>query len=71
MSYRAGDYFIAERTPPAECELCHGFRELRPYGPKGEYICTTCGAKDPEATKRAIVRSMLGAKAVVLVDPDL
>lgn len=40
---------IIEQTPPAKCEMCGAFEELRPYGPNNENICFECGMKD-EAT---------------------
>lgn len=34
------------------CEICGKISELRPYGPKGEWICFECGMKDEETTKQ-------------------
>ena len=49
---------ISEPTPPGKCEICGKKAELRPYGPKGENICVSCGRKDkPETEKR--MRQML------------
>ena len=47
--------FPLERTPDAQCELCHKVDELRPYGANGESICFDCGMKD-EATTQAQIR---------------
>ncbi len=38
---------------PQSCDLCGVVAELRPYGPKGEWVCFDCGMKDQEAAKRA------------------
>lgn len=43
-------------TPHAECELCGKAAELRPFGPRGEDICFTCGMKDEERTARQFMR---------------
>lgn len=39
---------------PQSCDLCGDVAELRPYGPKGEWVCFDCGMKDEEAAKRAL-----------------
>lgn len=49
----SGQGFIMPE-PPATCELCGQYRELRPYGPKGERVCLECAKKDPEAMNRGI-----------------
>lgn len=49
---------IIEPEPPGKCELCGAFRELRPYGPRGENICIECGQKNHDTTVRQIYRRM-------------
>jgi hypothetical protein len=51
---------VIEQTPKAKCELCGKVAELRPYGPRGENICFTCGMKDEETTKRQFSGHVLG-----------
>lgn len=51
---------IIEETPPAFCEMCGKFEELRPYGPNGESICFECAMKDEETTKRRFAQHVLG-----------
>ena len=56
--------FIFKR-PNSQCDLCGKVAEVRPYGPKGEYVCFPCGMKNEEATKRAFRKKMMwdeGAK---------
>lgn len=36
---------------PRKCEMCGKTEELRPYGPKGEWVCFDCGMKDEESAK--------------------
>ena len=55
----SGIHFIAEE-PAQKCELCGAIEETRPYGPKGERVCLTCGIKDEEAIKRGFRRYVLG-----------
>ncbi len=38
---------------PQGCDLCGEVAELRPYGPKGEWICFPCGMKNKKATEAA------------------
>lgn len=36
---------------PGACDLCKkSVDDLRPYGPKGEWICFDCGQKDEKTT---------------------
>lgn len=50
MAEKIGTTIVVQHTAPAACELCDKVDELRPYGPKGKYICWDCGRKDPQAT---------------------
>ena len=43
--------------PHGNCERCDAVGELRPYGPKGEWICYDCGMKNKAETVRQIRRS--------------
>ena len=47
---------------PEMCQLCSKVAELRPYGPKGEYVCFECGMKDEESMKRGFSRMIMGEK---------
>ncbi len=51
---------VIAATPPAKCEMCGEEAELRPYGPRGENICFSCGMKDEKATQRAFSSLVLG-----------
>jgi len=64
MSHRSGDVFHIRVEPPAECELCGTFAELRPYGPNEENVCFTCAKKDEEAMKRAMSKRLKGVSLV-------
>ena len=64
MTRRVGDVVHIAPTAPAECELCGTVAELRPYGPKGEHICFSCGQKNPEATRAAFAKVLKGADHV-------
>ncbi len=44
---------VVRSTPPMGCDLCGEVAQLRPYGPKGEYVCFKCGMKDQPAAERA------------------
>ena len=48
---------ISERKPQG-CDFCGQVRELRPYGPKGEWICFECGMKNQEAAIRRFAGRM-------------
>jgi len=47
-------------TPERRCELCGKLAELRPYGPKGEYVCFACGMLDEEAAQRQFMSKVFG-----------
>ena len=47
---------IIKATKPQGCDLCGEVRELRPYGPNGEWVCFQCGMKDEAAAKRAFAK---------------
>lgn len=51
---------IVEITPPAKCDLCGKKAELRPYGPRGEYICFACGMKNRKVTERQFMHHVFG-----------
>lgn len=55
MSRVDGDTFVIARARPEQCDLCGAIAELRPYGPRGEWICFDCAARNPEATDRALL----------------
>lgn len=60
---RQGNALILDRTetPSGTCELCGaGDQEVRPYGPKGEWICFDCAMKDEATTERQFRRVVLG-----------
>ena len=52
---------VAAPEPPQQCDLCGAIKELRPYGPNGEYVCFDCGMKDEPAARRAFVDRIEGA----------
>jgi hypothetical protein len=58
MTTKVGTTIIIESTAPDTCELCGKKAELRPYGPKGEFICVECGDRDPEGTWNRVLASM-------------
>lgn len=43
--------------PEGNCELCGAAEELRPYGPKGAWVCFDCGMKDRAEADRQIRRT--------------
>lgn len=47
---------MIEPEADGTCELCGNVDELRPYGPRGERICFSCGMKDPATTSRQFGR---------------
>lgn len=47
---------------PEKCELCGAVEECRPYGPKGETVCFSCGMKDEEAARRAFRQLLNGGQ---------
>jgi hypothetical protein len=49
---------IIEPQPDERCEMCGAVDELRPYGPKGENVCFTCGMKDREAAERQFAKRL-------------
>lgn len=48
---------LGPRTPQS-CDLCGDVKELRPYGPKGEWVCFDCGMKNKEAATRAFLKRL-------------
>jgi hypothetical protein len=53
---------VIEAEKPQQCDFCGKTAELRPYGPKGECICFTCGMKNQEAVQRGARRLLFGEK---------
>lgn len=54
---------VLDRTdvPEGRCEVCGSDgQELRPYGPKGEWICFSCGMKDEKTTAQQYNRVVFG-----------
>lgn len=51
MTDKIGKITICALEPKQQCDLCGEIAELRPYGPKGECACFTCGMKNEEAAK--------------------
>lgn len=51
---------IIESTEDGECELCNKIAELRPYGPKGENICFSCGMLNEATTTKMFTKQILG-----------
>lgn len=49
---------VLSNRRPQSCDLCGKAAELRPYGPKGEWVCFKCGMKDEPAAKRAFSRRL-------------
>lgn len=49
---------ILRRRKPQGCDLCGDVKELRPYGPNGEWVCFQCGMKDEAAAKRAFQKRL-------------
>jgi hypothetical protein len=57
----------APRVCPSTCAFCgkvadpkKPYIDLRPYGPRGEWICWACGQKDPQTTQRQMKRVEFG-----------
>lgn len=42
------------------CELCGTYGDLRPYGPKGEFICIGCGMKNLNSTVEKFEKFLFG-----------
>ena len=47
-------------VPEGQCEFCQKKDELRPYGPKGEWLCFDCAMKDEKATARQFRKVVFG-----------
>ncbi len=56
MSRMGESFFVIEGEADSECELCGASEECRPYGPKGENVCFSCGMKDEDACRRAFAQ---------------
>jgi len=60
---RHGSVMVLDRTevPTGACDLCHArSEELRPYGPKGEWVCFPCGMKDEATTAKQYRKHVFG-----------
>lgn len=42
--------------------------ELRPYGPKGEMVCFTCGMEDEETTTKQFDKQLDACGPVAVID---
>jgi hypothetical protein len=53
LNWRDQKVFIHgwEPNAPDYCELCHCPGDLRPYGPRGAWICKECGESEPDRTR--------------------
>ena len=51
---------MIEAEPKGVCALCLAHEETRPYGPKGEEVCFTCGMKDEDAASRGFEKLVMG-----------
>jgi hypothetical protein len=61
--HRGVDVLDRTEVPEGTCQLCNkAGEELRPYGPKGEWICFGCGMKDEAATARRYTEIVFGEK---------
>lgn len=49
------------------CEFCGEHKELRPYGPKGEYVCFKCAMKDEEAAGKQYLKRLEGVQQGIIV----
>ena len=65
MSKLVGDVFYIEREMPSNCTLCGRFRELRPYGENGSWICFQCAMKNEERTKLEFGKIVANVRKVV------
>lgn len=55
---------IIQALEPDECEICHKFAELKPYGPNRENICYECGMKDVKTTEKMMHIKLFGDKYI-------
>lgn len=53
---------VIQAQPPGRCEMCGAVEETRPYGPKGEEVCFSCGMKDEAAARRAFEARLGGTR---------
>lgn len=53
---------VLDRTeePEGSCDLCQKHAELRPYGPRGKWICFECAMKDEQTTARRYREHVFG-----------
>lgn len=59
---KIGNITIIDRTevPEGKCDVCGNDSELRPYGPRGEWICFDCAMKDEATTARKFREHVFG-----------
>ena len=62
--------FITRKTLPKVCELCGKSAELRPYGPKGEWVCFACGMKDKQAAEKQFSKRLEGVDTLIVAKPE-
>ncbi len=43
---------IGDDENNGKCAFCKQVEELRPYGPKGEWVCFDCAMKDKKAANQ-------------------
>lgn len=55
-----GTVYLLDRKdiPMGKCEMCDKDDELRPFGPKEEWVCFDCGMKNEAAMNRAMDKLM-------------
>ena len=58
----SGNVTVIDRrdVPEGRCQLCGADDELRPYGPKGEWICFGCGMKNKTTTEARLANLVFG-----------
>ena len=62
--------FLAEEEPPGVCELCGKAAEVRPYGPKGEQVCSECMMKDEAAALRQFMLRLGNPRHIKVIRPS-
>lgn len=65
LGRKYGKVYQKDRTdvPMGWCEFCRKFHELRPFGPKEEWICFECGMENMEAMNKALAKLNAGRLA--------
>lgn len=59
---RIGRAIVLDRrdVPEGKCAFCDKEDELRPYGPKGEWLCFDCAMKHEATTARQYRKVVFG-----------